>query len=231
MVQPRTASMFAPLTSPSGDADFQVLDSLAVADAIRRPQARLESGIHRADALNHADQQEGSRQVSGARATMRPAVKLPHSESSPPVVPSAASAIPQPAHEAPAAPRIGLVSVYEQAPRQQTDLSGLHVEDRDDSAPVPLALRIESPPRLVEAHHDMVRSAAAAPPSLASGEVMGRRTEPTHAVPPEPPVEVTIGRIEVTAVSTAPDAKRKSGSRRPTMSLEEYLTRRQGGRP
>ena len=43
--------------------------------------------------------------------------------------------------------------------------------------------------------------------------------------------KVTIGRIEVTAVSTAPDTKQRPGSRRPAMSLEEYLTRRQGGRP
>ena len=42
--------------------------------------------------------------------------------------------------------------------------------------------------------------------------------------------KVTIGRIEVTAVSAAPDRKQKAVSRRPAMSLEEYLARRQGER-
>jgi hypothetical protein len=42
----------------------------------------------------------------------------------------------------------------------------------------------------------------------------------------EPPVHVTIGRIEVTAVSAAPAPKR-TPPRSPSMSLDEYLARRQ----
>lgn len=43
-------------------------------------------------------------------------------------------------------------------------------------------------------------------------------------------VHVTIGRIEVTAVHEAPAPKRPAAPVRQPMTLEEYLTRRQGGR-
>lgn len=44
----------------------------------------------------------------------------------------------------------------------------------------------------------------------------------------EPPVQVTIGRIEVTAVTQATKAKRATAPRKPSMSLDDYLTKRQG---
>lgn len=43
----------------------------------------------------------------------------------------------------------------------------------------------------------------------------------------EPPVQVTIGRIEVTAVTAPAPPKRASLPRKPTMSLDDYLARRQ----
>jgi hypothetical protein len=43
----------------------------------------------------------------------------------------------------------------------------------------------------------------------------------------EAPVHVTIGRIEVTALTTAAAPKRAPASRKPGMSLDEYLSRRQ----
>jgi len=42
----------------------------------------------------------------------------------------------------------------------------------------------------------------------------------------ENPIHVTIGRIEVTAVTGAPPAKR-APARKQTMSLDDYLARRQ----
>ncbi len=232
MVQPRTPSMFAPPVSWTAPVGPQVSDSSSPVDeASRTPAAALRPGVHGREMPMEVDQQDRQPPVPGSRSTPRVG-EARRTESVPaPLIRNTSAVGNRPGHLVPTAPRIRSEIMHEQAPRQQPDLSGLHVEDRDGSAPVPLALRIESPPRLVEAHHDMVRSAAAAPPSLASGAVMGRRTEPTHAVPPEAPVEVTIGRIEVTAVSSAPETKRKSTSRRPAMSLEEYLTRRQGGRP
>ena len=47
----------------------------------------------------------------------------------------------------------------------------------------------------------------------------------------EPPVHVTIGRIEVTAVTAAPAPRRAAMARKPTMSLDDYLARRQRREP
>jgi hypothetical protein len=43
----------------------------------------------------------------------------------------------------------------------------------------------------------------------------------------EPPVHVTIGRIEVSALAQPLPVKRVPAARKPSMSLEDYLTRRQ----
>ena len=43
----------------------------------------------------------------------------------------------------------------------------------------------------------------------------------------EPPVHVTIGRIEVSAVTASAPPKRASTAHKPSMSLEDYLARRQ----
>ncbi len=45
----------------------------------------------------------------------------------------------------------------------------------------------------------------------------------------EPPVQVSIGRIEVTAVTAAPVQRRAVAPRKPAMSLDDYLARRQRG--
>jgi hypothetical protein len=43
-----------------------------------------------------------------------------------------------------------------------------------------------------------------------------------------PPVQVTIGRIEVTALTQAAPANRPAAPRKLAMSLDDYLARRQG---
>jgi hypothetical protein len=45
----------------------------------------------------------------------------------------------------------------------------------------------------------------------------------------EPPIHVTIGRIEVTAVTQSTPARRTAPPRKPAMSLDDYLARRQRG--
>jgi hypothetical protein len=47
----------------------------------------------------------------------------------------------------------------------------------------------------------------------------------------EPPVHVTIGYIEVTAVTTTPTQRRAAIPRKPAMSLDDYLARRQRREP
>jgi hypothetical protein len=71
----------------------------------------------------------------------------------------------------------------------------------------------------------------AAPPRLevktsAGGESGVRARTPVDV---EPPVHVTIGRIEVTARTAAPAPRRVSAPRKPAMSLDDYLARRQRG--
>jgi hypothetical protein len=77
-----------------------------------------------------------------------------------------------------------------------------------DETGVPL-----TPPRLAATSRDGV------------GAAQTRRQQATT----EPPVHVTIGRIEVTALTQAAPAKRVSAPRKPAMSLEDYLARRQRG--
>ena len=43
-----------------------------------------------------------------------------------------------------------------------------------------------------------------------------------------PPVRVTIGRIEVTALTEAAPSKRVAAERKPKIPLDEYLARRHG---
>ncbi len=85
------------------------------------------------------------------------------------------------------------------------------------------------PPRLVEPRDDRNRSRqAAAPPSLVAPVQQQGPMEIRGHHKSEPPIEVTIGSIEVTAVTAAPAPKRKAAVRQPAMSLQDYLTRRQG---
>lgn len=66
-----------------------------------------------------------------------------------------------------------------------------------------------------------------APPSLVAPRQAVRPSRRDSADAVEPPVHVTIGRIEVTALTASPPPKRAPSPRRPAMSLDEYLVRRQ----
>jgi hypothetical protein len=61
--------------------------------------------------------------------------------------------------------------------------------------------------------------------SVVFGSEEDRRRE--QAQHKETPVYVTIGRIEVTALTQAAPAKRAAAPRKPAMSLDDYLSRRQ----
>jgi hypothetical protein len=92
-----------------------------------------------------------------------------------------------------------------------------------------LGENIELPPRLVESPIGVRGQLVAAPPSLVSTGFSGKGSERNTLGEAEPPtVQVSIGRIEVTAVTSPPLPKRKSASRQPSMSLQDYLSRRQG---
>jgi len=87
--------------------------------------------------------------------------------------------------------------------------------------------RVEVIPRLVRQDSSLARPIDA-PPSLIAAPVSRGRLDGIDRDTAEPPVQVTIGRIEVTAVAAPPASKRKTAPRQPSMSLQEYLTRRQG---
>lgn len=97
---------------------------------------------------------------------------------------------------------------------------------RTEAATRPL---MTPPPPLVRSPRTRPSSALAAPPSLRPAEQSSQRAR-ADRMNEEPPVQVTIGRIEVTAQPTPAAPKRKAGSRPPSMSLEDYLARRHGGR-
>ena len=67
-----------------------------------------------------------------------------------------------------------------------------------------------------------------APPSLIAAPVSAGPLGDIDRGTAEPPVQVTIGRIEVTAVAAPQTPKRKTAPRQPSMSLQEYLARRRG---
>lgn len=233
MVRPRVPSMFAPPVSRTEPSDLSVSDSLLPqAGASETPPASIRRGPHEGELLTQTDHQEEQPLVHGPWPTPRAESRPRHAASSPaPLVRNVSTVVPQPNHETLASPLVRAVTIPTPAPSHEMEPTEQNINHRVGSSPLSPVARIEPPPRLVETEHAMTRSSAAAPPSLASGAVTGRKTPHINAAPPEPPVEVTIGRIEVTAVSAAPDQKRKPGARRPAMSLEDYLMRRQGGRP
>ena len=87
--------------------------------------------------------------------------------------------------------------------------------------------RVEVVPRLVSQDNSLTRPIHA-PPSLVAAPVSRGRLDGIDHDTAEPPVQVTIGRIEVTAVAAPPAPKRKTAPRQPSISLQEYLTRRRG---
>ncbi len=66
-------------------------------------------------------------------------------------------------------------------------------------------------------------------PRLPRFEPITQPMEPQKERSPAPTVHVTIGRVEIRAVS-APAAQKRSSPMKPALSLSDYLTRRNGGR-
>jgi hypothetical protein len=84
------------------------------------------------------------------------------------------------------------------------------------------------PPRLVRKESPSTADSGSAPPSLAA-TVPAKQSGAVPQDNAEPPVQVTIGRIEVTAANAPPAPKRTSAKPKPSMSLRDYLAQRQGG--
>jgi hypothetical protein len=91
-------------------------------------------------------------------------------------------------------------------------------------APKSNAARAESvPPLLVKTS---ALAPQAAPPRLETKPAQDGTLAADRTYGAEPPIQVTIGRIEVTALTQAAPAKRSAAARKPAMSLDDYLARR-----
>jgi len=112
----------------------------------------------------------------------------------------------------------------------------------DAAAPSRDASMVSSPsakatrPRLVELHEEStVAPSVIAPERLGASRKASEGRQHTDArestahAADEPSVHVTIGRIEVTAVTEARPTKRAAPARRPPLSLDDYLAQRRRG--
>lgn len=124
-------------------------------------------------------------------------------------------------------------------PREARDESSERVEGKlaepKYDGPQPIQNATESPlqSRVAELAQsrtaDMIpRVGAASEPTKTPRFEFARHVPPPTAAPPEPTIQVTIGRIEVRAVSSQAPAK-KERAESPVMSLNEYLRSRRGG--
>jgi hypothetical protein len=79
-------------------------------------------------------------------------------------------------------------------------------------------------PRILEIHP------VKAPLPVSGGMAAGSPGQRASLAPVPPIVQVTIGRVEVRALTPSPPPPRREVSRPPHLSLDEYLTQRNGGR-
>lgn len=236
MVRPRTRSKFAPAMDPESPTlrDLPGVEHISSAEEARRPVTAQGQG---ADVIRPLPRVRDSQDVvdptrdGAGNSRSEPQGGLRESLPGPQNI-EPATVLNRPAHGAEAAtlsnPMAELVS--EHTPHHSS-MTGR----RNGQMPVQPRLHqeapIDLPPRLVESPGEGRRSTASPLPSLLSGVMSGNSGERAEPAPTESPIQVTIGRIEVTAVSSPAAPKRKAGPRQPSMSLEEYLTRRHGGRP
>ncbi|ULA68040.1 MAG: hypothetical protein LZF62_310114 [Nitrospira sp.] len=235
-VRPRTRSMFAPAMDRESPTlrDLSGMEHIPAAEVARRPVTAQGQG---ADVIRPLPRVRDPQDVvdptrdGAGNSRSEPQGGLRESLPGPQNI-EPATVLNRPAHGAEAAtlsnPMAELVS--EHTPHHSS-MTGR----RNGQMPVQPRLHqeapIDLPPRLVESPGEGRRSTASPLPSLLSGVMSGNSGERAEPAPTESSIQVTIGRIEVTAVSSPAAPKRKAGPRQPSMSLEEYLTRRHGGRP
>ena len=231
-IQPRTRSMFDPAMKQPDQpiSDLPVIDRVASSDAPRQPAEAPRHSIasmHPVPTAFHV-QRRIEAPVEGPSVTL-PETGARAAESS---------------HES---PRVKATAVPRTAPGEGTTVSlrnqilesnryaarlfpsnNARPEERLSEAPAWLERAVVPPPRLIEAQQATPMAARVTPPSLLSTGQQGQRGDAAGATSPEPPVHVTIGRIEVTALPPSSPPGRKSSARPPSMSLADYLARRQG---
>ena len=225
-IQPRTRSMFAPaMDRPDPPMpDHPVIDRVVSSGEQRQPAEVPRHSIapmYPVPASRHA-QPRIEAPVDGPSVTL-PETGVRGSE---------------PSHESPVSraipgegPPVSLRNRIGESERHAARLfSSDHArpQERRSEAPAGQERAVTPPPRLVEAQQATPMSARVTPPSLVSTGQQGRPGDAAGLTSPEPPVHVTIGRIEVTPLPPPSPPGRKSAARPPSMSLADYLARRQG---
>ena len=226
-VQPLMPSMYTPYAERDGIETTEVEEKRQPA-----PSMAPESSWIPQQVVDQQDRQESN--TSPAPLPTLPTKEQPlvepmalwkpeleDSESSRPLI--------QPTAEAPVSPSILT------APTSNTQREFIHktvrIPVRDPGHPSKHDARLP-PPRLVEQKTPgppvAPKRLDKAPDTVMASQPMRDREQNQPKAMSEPPVQVTIGRIEVTAVTQAPPAKRVAAPRKPAMSLDDYLTRRQG---
>jgi hypothetical protein len=126
----------------------------------------------------------------------------------------------------------------ELTPEQQGLIApAVPVQKRGSEPPAPVA-DAEHPPRIVapvtvttrgsDRDEPTTLPSAILKPRLQAPEPIAWAAQPPMSQPAEPIVHVTIGRVEIRAVP-APSAPKRTAPPKPTLSLGDYLRRRNGG--
>jgi len=223
-VEPRLPELFAPVTAPEpvpliSEATTIVADEPRITTTRMHAAGKNPARVREPPILARREE-EPEPVASGARASAARSTAAP----TPPdaLNRSVAEAAPPPRATANARePRVELSVAAPSEIKQADSLSAQHQRRMPEGV-----LTRPAPQLLVE-----IRSPkpASAPPRLEAKmsnrvDVSARKDTASDA---EPAVQVTIGRIEVTAVTQATPAKRAPAPRKPAMSLDDYLARRQ----
>ena len=230
-IQPRTRSMFDPtMDRPEPPTpDLPMIDRVASSGERRQPTEVPRHSIASVHPVPPAFYAQRRREapVDGPSVTL-PETGARGSESSQESPFVKATAVPRtaPGEGPPVSLRKQIVESDRYAARLFPSNNAMP-QERLSGASAGQERAVTPPPRLVEAQQATPMSARVTPPSLLSTGQQGQRGDAARTTSPEPPVHVTIGRIEVTALPAPSPPGRKSAARPPSMSLADYVARRQ----
>lgn len=232
-VMPRLPEMFAPSAPFAGLAPTPSVEETPAAapawrqtDAVSRPTlGAVASANSVASALVLTPKPNSPKAARGSAATQ-------HAANQRTEAPRAASPLsPQSTDFAPVvAPRLTPTSKHLSElhlTRQMFSVQSSVVDVPDKMAPLRARSMSDQPAPLITIASS-VPASITAPPRLeikTNHGVAGVRE--AAAADAEAPIQVTIGRIEVTALTQSTPPKRAPAPRKPAMSLDDYLVRRQ----
>lgn len=226
-VMPRLPEVFAPLATPVLSPSVEDISVAAAAPLQSNSQPtkatntilEIDSVVAAASSKPASARLAVSPEIAVNQVAGRDAIDEPHATSSVKSSRTDIASVLLPSS-------IPTMSMERPSPRP-TESARDHLMPENTVAPVFTASAVsDQPARLITVDGG---PSITAPPRLESQRSnRGGIVEPERsAAAAEPPIEVTIGRIEVTAVQQSAPAKRAPAPRKPAMSLDDYLARRQ----